>query len=151
MILDTHTLLWVDRNDSKLGAMARLQIEADWRAGLLVVSAISFWEATMLAERDPISLPISPERWRANWLRAGLVEISINGWISPQSCQLTNFHRDPADRFIVETALDRDLPLMTADKKILEWEGTLSRLDASELICLCQRYLMALNLAMNLK
>ena len=77
MILDTHILLWVDRNDSKLGAMARLQIEAAWRAGLLVVSAISFWEATMLAERDRISLPTSPERWRANWLRAGLLEISI--------------------------------------------------------------------------
>ena len=132
MILDTHTLLWLDRNDSKLGAMARLQIEADWRAGLLVVSAISFWEATMLAERDRISLPTSPERWRANWLRAGLVEIPIDGRIALQSCQLTNFHRDPADRFIVATALDRNLPLMTADKKILEWEGTLNRLDASE-------------------
>ncbi len=132
MILDTHTLLWVDRNDSKLGAMARLQIEADWRAGLLAVSAISFWEATMLAERDRISLPTSPERWRANWLRAGLVEIPIDGRIALQSCQLTNFHRDPADRFIVATALDRNLPLMTADKKILEWEGTLNRLDASE-------------------
>ncbi len=30
MILDTHTLLWIDRNDSKLGAMARLQIEITW-------------------------------------------------------------------------------------------------------------------------
>jgi PIN domain nuclease of toxin-antitoxin system len=60
------------------------------------------------------------------------VEIPIDGWIALQSCQLTNFHRDPADRFIVDTAMDRDLPLMTADKKILEWEGTLNRLDASE-------------------
>ena len=77
MILDTHTLLWVDRNDPKLGVMVRLQIEAAWQAGLLVVSAISFWEVTMLAERDRISLPISPERWRANWLRVGLVEIPI--------------------------------------------------------------------------
>ena len=132
MILDTHTLPWIDRNDSKLGAMARLQIEAAWRAGLLVVSAISFWEAAMPVERDRIPLPISPESWRANWLRAGLVEIPINGWIALQSCQLTNFHRDPADRFIVTTALDRDLPLMTADKNILEWEGALTRLDASE-------------------
>ena len=132
MILNTHTLLWVDCNDPKLGAMARLQIEVAWRTGLLAVSAISFWEAAMLVERDRISLPISPERWRANWLRAGLVEIPIDGRIALQSCQLTNFHCDPADRFIVATALDRNLPLMTADKKILEWEGTLNRLDASE-------------------
>ena len=132
MILDTHTLLWVDCNDPQLGAMARLQIEVAWRAGSLVVGAISFWDVAMIAERDRISLPTSPERWRANWLRAGLVEIPIDGRIALQSCQLTNFHRDPADRFIVATALDRDLPLMTADKKILEWEGTLNRLDASE-------------------
>ena len=112
--------------------MARLQIEVAWPAGLLVVSAISFWEAAMLAERDRISLPTSPERWRANWLRAGVIEIPIDGWIALQSCQLMNFHRDPADRFIVATALDRNLPLMTADKNILEWEGTLNRLDASE-------------------
>ena len=57
--------------------MARLQIEADWRAGLLVVSAISFWEAAMLAERNRISFPTSPERWRVNGLRAGLLEIPI--------------------------------------------------------------------------
>ena len=77
MILDTHTLLWVDCNDPKLAAMARLQSGVAWWAGLLVVSAISFWETAMLAERDRISLPTSPERWRANWLRAGLLEISI--------------------------------------------------------------------------
>ena len=132
MILDTHTLLWIDRNDSKLGVMARLQIEAAWRACLLVVSAISFWDAAMLAERERISLPTSPERWCANWLRAGLVAVSTNGRIALQSCQLTNFHRDPAYRFIVAAALDKNLPLMTAYKKILEWEGTLNRLDTSE-------------------
>ncbi len=132
MILDTHTLLWIDRNDPKLGATARLHIETDWRAGLLVVSAISFWAVAMLAERDGISLHTSPERWRANWLQAGLLEIPINGWIALQSWQLMNFHCDPADRFIVVTALDRNLPLLTSDKKILEWEGTLNWLDASE-------------------
>jgi len=125
VILDTHTLLWVDRNDLKLGATSRLQIEVAWRAGLLVVSAISFWEAAMLAERDRISLPTSPERWRANWLRAGLVEFPIDGWIALQSCQLTNFHRDPADHFILAKALDRNLSLMTVDKKIFEDEDAM--------------------------
>ena len=66
MILDTHTLLWVDRNNPKLGATSRLQIEVAWRAGLLAVSAISFRVAAMLAERDRISLPTFPERWCAN-------------------------------------------------------------------------------------
>lgn len=130
MILDTHTLLWMDRNDPALGLNARLQIEVAWRAGSVAVSAISFWEAALLAERGRIVLPVTAERWRADWLQAGLVEIPLDGRIALLSCQLENLHRDPADRFIVATALDRNVPLMTADQKILDWDGNLDRLNA---------------------
>ncbi|MCK7576298.1 MAG: type II toxin-antitoxin system VapC family toxin [Chromatiales bacterium] len=132
MILDTHILLWMDRNDPALGSNARRQIEVVWRAGSVAVNAISFWEAAMLAERGRIVLPVPVERWRADWLQAGLVEIPLDGRLALQSCRLTNLHRDPADRFIVATALDRNVPLVTADQKILDWEGTLDRLDARE-------------------
>lgn len=131
MILDTHTLLWMDRNDSALGADARKQIETAWRTGSVAVSAISFWETAMLAERGRIRLPLSVDRWREDWLRAGLVEVPIDGRIALLSCQLADFHRDPADRFIVATALIQDLPLMTADQKILDWHQPLQRIDAS--------------------
>lgn len=130
MILDTHTLLWMDRDDPSLGTEARRQIEIAWRAGEVAVSAISFWEVAMLAERERVVLPVSADRWRADWLQAGLVEIPLDGRIALLSCQLENFHRDPADRFIVATAIDRKLPLMTADQKILDWSGELDRLDA---------------------
>lgn len=130
MILDTHTLLWLDRNDPTLGPNARLRIEAAWRTGTVAVSAISFWEVAMLAERGRILLPMPAERWRADWLQAGLVEIPLDGRIALLSCQLTHLHRDPADRFIVATAITRNVPLMTADQKILDWEGPLERLDA---------------------
>lgn len=130
MILDTHTLLWLDRDDPALGPAARRQIETAWRAGSVAVSAISFWEGAMLAARGRIVLPVPAERWRADWLQAGLTEMPVDGRIALLSCQLENFHRDPADRFIVATALDRNIPLMTADQLILDWPGTLTRLDA---------------------
>lgn len=132
MILDTHTLLWMDRNDPALGANARHRIEVTWRAGSAAVSAISFWEVAMLAERGRIVLPVPAERWRADWLQAGLVEIPLDGRLALRSCRLANLHRDPADRFIVATALDRNVPLVTADQKILDWDGDLDRLDARE-------------------
>lgn len=132
MILDTHTLLWIDRDDASLGTEARRQIEIAWRVGGVAVSAISFWEVAMLAERGRVVLPVTPDRWRSDWLQAGLVEIPLDGRIALLSCQLENFHRDPADRFIVATAIARQLPLMTADQKILDWAGELERLDASE-------------------
>ncbi len=125
VILDTHTLLWMDRNDAALGQVAREQIELAWRAGMVAVSAISFWEAAMLAQRGRIVLPVVAERWRADWLQAGLIEIPVDGRIALLSCDLDNFHRDPADRFIVATALAANLPLMTADQQILDWDGKL--------------------------
>lgn len=130
MILDTHSLLWMDRDDSTLGPQARRQIEAGWRAGTVAVSAISFWEVAMLAERGRVVLPVPVDRWRADWRQAGLIEIPLDGRIALLSCQLENLHRDPADRFIVATAIDRKLPLVTADQKILDWTGQVERLDA---------------------
>jgi PIN domain nuclease of toxin-antitoxin system len=130
VILDTHTLLWMDRNDSALGQLARQQIELAWRAGTVAVSAISFWEAAMLALRGRIVLPVVADRWRADWLQAGLIEIPVDGRIALLSCDLDNFPRDPADRFIVATALAANLPMMTADQKILDWDGKLERYSA---------------------
>ncbi len=130
MILDTHALLWMDCNAPSLGTKAHHRIETAWRSGQIAVSVISFWEAAMLAERGRIALPLPVERWRNEWLRAGLVEIPLDGRIALLSCQLENFHRDPADRFIVATALAHGVPLMTADQKILDWQGKLERLDA---------------------
>lgn len=129
VILDTHVLLWLDRNDAAIGPQTRSKVEIAWRAGALAVSAITFWEAAMLAERGRITLPVTPERWRMDWLDAGLTEIPIDGHVALLACRLDDFHRDPADRFIVATALDRDAPLLTADRLILDWRGKLPRFD----------------------
>lgn len=130
MILDTHALLWMDRNDPALGQAARQAIMAAWRSGQLAVSAISFWEVAMLAERGRIALPMPLALWREDWIRAGLVEIPVDGRIALLASQLENLHRDPADRFIMATAIDRNATLLTADRLILEWSGSLSRLPA---------------------
>ncbi len=130
MILDTHTLLWMDCDDSALGALAREHIAIAWRSGHVAVSAISFWEVAMLAERGRIELPVPANQWRMDWLRAGLTEVPVDGHVAVQSCQLKDFHRDPADRFIVATALIHGGPLITADRQILEWPHDLERVDA---------------------
>lgn len=84
----------------------------------------------MLAERGRITLPSPAEVWRSDWLKAGLVEIALDGRIAVLACRIEHLHRDPADRFIVATAMSRNIPLMTADEKILDWKGKLELLDA---------------------
>lgn len=84
----------------------------------------------MLAERGCIVLPMPVTLWREDLIAAGLVEIPVDGRIALLATQLENLHRDPADRFIVATAIDRNMALMTADRQILAWPGNLSRVPA---------------------
>lgn len=120
----------MDRNDPALGPEAKRQIEAAWAQEQVAVSAISFWEIAMLAERGRIQLPMPITLWREDWLRAGLIEIAVDGRIGLLSTQLGDLHKDPADRIIIATAIVSNTPLVTADRLILDWQGQLERIAA---------------------
>ena len=130
IVLDTHVLLWMDRNDGAMGQLTRSLIEQSWRKDGVAVSAISFWESAMLESRGRISLPVAAELWRADLLQAGVQEIPLDGKLALIATSLAGFHRDPADRFIVATALHHSAVLVTADAQILSWGGPLDRQDA---------------------
>ena len=130
IVLDTHALLWMDRNDPALGRAARRLIEDAWRAGQVAVSAISYWETAMLVQRGRIVLPLPATEWRSELLQAGLREIVLDGRIGILASHLENLHRDPADRFIIATALQNQATLVTADENVLAWPSELLRQDA---------------------
>lgn len=127
ILLDTHALLWLDRDDPALGPASRECIRTAWAGGGLAVSSISFWEVAMLATRGRITLHQAPGSWHLEWLQAGLVEIALDGALALAAVELEAFHADSADRFIVATALARGATLLTADRAILEWPGPLLR------------------------
>ena len=79
----------------------------------------------MLAARGRIDLRQSPESWRGDWLRAGLVEIALDGAVGVAAAELAEFHPDPADRLIAATAMARAATLITADQALLRWPGPL--------------------------
>ena len=118
LLLDTHVLLWLDCDDKKLGPESR--------------NTISFGAAAMLQARKRIALPISVSLWRSDWLTAGLQELPLNGDIALAAVELLEFHADPADRFITATAKRNQAQLITADSAILNWPGSLPRLDARQ-------------------
>lgn len=131
IVLDTHVLLWLDREDPALGHVCRERIQSAWGSGLVSVCAISFWEVSMLAARGRLALRQTPESWRLEWLAAGLREIPLDGALALSAAQLEEFHADPADRFIVAAALSRGATLVTADRLILGWTGPLLRCSAA--------------------
>lgn len=128
-LLDTHVLLWLRVGDPRLGHGARLAIDEAWQSGDVAVSAISFWETAMLEARRRIELAIDVQSWRREQLGQGLTELAVNGELGIRAAGLVDFHRDPADRLIVATALEGHR-LVTADHRILAWSGELQRLDA---------------------
>jgi len=130
ILLDTHTLIWLIEGNARLGKRSQQLIDPPAGSSSIFVSAISFWETAMLANRDRVRLSRPIELWRQNVLALGILELPIHGDTAISVARLDGFHADPADRFIVATALQYSLTLVTADEKILAWTGPLARHDA---------------------
>lgn len=130
IVLDTHVLLWLDAGDPRLAAPVRKVIDGALARERLAVSAISFWEAAMLAERGRIRLGQNLTAWRLELLRSGLSELPVDGEIGILAASLPDAPADPADRIIIATAARQAARLVTADQRILDWPGQLRRLAA---------------------
>ena len=131
ILLDTHVLLWQEQGDPRLGPRARRLFERALQEGSVAVSAISFWEIGMRVQKGHLDLSLGIDAWRRDLLDQGLVEILVDGRIAARASLLPDMHGDPADRLIVATALEGH-QLVTADHRLLQWPGHLSRLRATE-------------------
>jgi PIN domain nuclease of toxin-antitoxin system len=130
ILLDTHALLWLDRDDPSLGNTADRISENALAKGVLATSAISFWEIALLLTKNRIELAKPLEQRRRDLLLSGLVECPVVGEIAIAAAVLTCLHGDPADRIIVATAVYHSATLVTADQRLLAWPGPLDRHDA---------------------
>ena len=120
ILLDTHVWIWasVDERTSLSPRAARVIKEAK----IKWVSAISCWELAKLVERKRIgfSIPV------LNWITRSFNEMDISiADLSPEiaveSTQLKGFHKDPADQIIVATSRVLGVPLLTSDRRVLDF------------------------------
>ncbi|WP_293161963.1 type II toxin-antitoxin system VapC family toxin [Okeania sp. SIO2C9] len=86
----------------------------------LWLSPISVWEALVLAEKGQISVQPDPVTWVNLALQTiETREAQMNHAIAILSRQVVLPHKDPADRFIVATAIYYGLTLATVDTNII--------------------------------
>jgi PIN domain nuclease of toxin-antitoxin system len=130
ILLDTHVLVWLDEASPRLGPGAIEKINTAFQAGNAMVSAISFWEVSMLVRKGRIRLDMDLSVWRNDFMEQGLIELPVTGEIGIKAAGLEQFHGDPADRLIAATALQHSLTLITADEKLLGCKLATARLDA---------------------
>jgi PIN domain nuclease of toxin-antitoxin system len=89
-----------------------------------------FYELAGLLKRGRLRSRESVRDWRAHILSLGVREVSVSAEIAMRASDLENLPGDSFDRLIVATALVEQSTLLTADRPILSWPGSLQRQDA---------------------
>lgn len=121
ILLDTCAVVWIVSDPDRLTPDAQ-NIVTSPETGVFV-SAISCAEIARLAEDGRIE--VTPH-WRT-WFNRAVVD---NGWsvldvdlptVQEAFALPGEFHRDPADRFIVAAARLLRMSVLTADRKILDY------------------------------
>jgi PIN domain nuclease of toxin-antitoxin system len=130
ILLDTNALIWLLDDDVELGQRATEEIDQALRTSRLLVSAASFWEVAMLVAKKRLVLDRAVSRWRVDAMRSGIEEVPLDGQLAIESVALPYLHADPADRFVVATALQLRAKLVTSDARLLAWKGPLACMDA---------------------
>ena len=122
ILLDTHVWVWWV-NESSMASNDMLRIIQEHQGDGLGVSIISCWEVAKLVERGRLELTMPVERWIEQALTYPGVELlQLTPRFVVESTQLPGeFHRDPADQMLAATARVYDIPLLTADSKLLDY------------------------------
>ena len=119
VLCDTCTLIWLATGDTKLSRVARNVIRD---AELLCYSSISIWEIARKVKTGELEIPVSPTMFADMLVKQyGMKELPLDNAIMLRSSALPEIHKDPADRFIIATALLNDCVIVTGDRRFPEY------------------------------
>ncbi len=108
--------------DRRLGARTRRLLNRQAAAGRIHVAAISAFEISSLCAAGRLVLNQPVERWiRDSIDRGNLRVLDLTTDVAIDAGALgADIVPDPIDRLLVATARDRDVPLVTRDRRLLD-------------------------------
>lgn len=117
LLLDTHTLFWLDTDPGRLPQNA-LSVIRD-RQNQVYVSAITAWELTIKHRlgKLPGAAPLLAN-YHASLARYGFKELPFSSTHALAEQRLSSSHKDPFDRALVVQALLEDLQLVSNDPEV---------------------------------
>ena len=119
LLLDTCALLWLAGGKDR---MRQSTLQAIQQAAIVFVSAISSWEISLKHAHRQLVLPMEPELWFPRVIEAhSLVLAPLDVSVLCRANKLPWHHRDPADRFIISTAILENAAIVTADTKFSQY------------------------------
>src|SRR5579883_1664497 len=106
-LLDTHIFLWWLEDKNRLSPHQQQIVSKAQSSNPLLISDITLWEIATLYQLGRIKLAFPLRDWLDRAAAPPLVEShAISTAIAAQVASLpSSFHRDPADRIIVSTAI----------------------------------------------
>lgn len=125
LLLDTHIWVWMlegllDESGGAPGLAALLTRSA--AASRLCVSDISCWEVAQKCAKGKLAFAVPPAVWLSQAEEApGIHYLSVNRSVLVVSSQLNGAHGDPADRILIASAKLYRIPLVTMDRRIIEF------------------------------
>jgi PIN domain nuclease of toxin-antitoxin system len=124
VLLDTHVWLWaVTDEQRRLGRKTRRVLDKAATARSLYLSTASLFEVAALHTGGRLHLRLPVEAWIRMAVAAGPMrlvdltpDIAIDAGLIPAASV-----PDPLDRVMIASARNLDLPLLTADRKLLAY------------------------------
>jgi PIN domain nuclease of toxin-antitoxin system len=126
LLLDTHIWIWYLEGDARriTGALGTLLDNVASSGGLQVLD-ISCWEVGVKTTKGSLSLSVDVAVWLRRAERApGIIFLPLDRDILLVSTRLAAAHNDPADRMLIAAAQLNNVPLVTADHRIIDYAAS---------------------------
>jgi PIN domain nuclease of toxin-antitoxin system len=118
ILLDTHVLIWLAFEPTKLSRAAREAIGESTRTGGLGISAITLWEAAWLVTHRRVDFTGTPDAFIEE-ISSRTAVFPITPTIAILANQLpATYPRDPSDRLIGATAMSEGIAVVTKDRSV---------------------------------
>ena len=120
LLLDTCAVLRLANGE--FGKFSRSAMNAMREADVLYVSPISEWEISLKWKQGGIELPVEPRMLMRKVIDAySLSIIPLSEEVMFRATELPDIHKDPADRFIIATAMLGNMVVVTTDRRFPQY------------------------------
>ena len=121
ILLDTHVLVWMVSDSSRLSRDAARELRKAEQKGELAIASITLWELALLYQQGRLRTSGTIESSIRTILEKSQVQVIE---VTPEIAALTttspeHYPKDPGDRLIGATARAYGMTLVTQDERIL--------------------------------
>jgi PIN domain nuclease of toxin-antitoxin system len=120
MLLDTHLLLWAAMGKLPTTAVAYI----DCKLNTLMFSSASIWEITIKNGLGRTDFLVDPVALYNGLLGAGYIELPVTSRHALLVKTLPAIHKDPFDRILAAQAASEGITLLTSDKVLAGYPGS---------------------------